>query len=369
MSHLKERSEKICLNCNAELYGRYCHVCGQENLEPKETFWHLVTHFVYDVTHFDGKFFSSAKYLLFKPGYLSHEYIRGKRASYLNPIRMYVFVSAIFFLFFLAILKPENAIQVNETADKSKSAKDVIKELQGRRNAQEEVINDKDIPEVGKIGSRAVVKKIDEAIIKIQKDSTQKSKVDLDNGDFSGFTSYKTVASYDSVQNALPESKRDGWIKRTFLRRNIEVNEEYGTNGNEMMSRMGEKFFHSFPQIMFVSLPLFALVLQLLYIRRKNFYYVDHIIYSVHLYCGIFVLFFVLLVISQISKIPHLSWVMYLAIIVWLYLFYYTYKGLRNFYEQGRGKTILKWFLLNSTAFFIMMILFAIYGVIALFTF
>ena len=103
MSHLHERKEKICLNCKSVIYGRFCHVCGQENIEPKETFWGLLTHFVYDVTHFDGKFFDTTKYLLFRPGFLALEYLRGRRASYLNPIRMYVFTSAFFFIIFSSL--------------------------------------------------------------------------------------------------------------------------------------------------------------------------------------------------------------------------------------------------------------------------
>ena len=98
VSHLKERKEQNCLNCHTALSGRYCHVCGQENLEPKETVWHLVQHFFNDITHFDGKFFSTVKYLLKRPGFPSSEYAKGRRASYLNPIRMYVFTSAIFFI-------------------------------------------------------------------------------------------------------------------------------------------------------------------------------------------------------------------------------------------------------------------------------
>ncbi|MBS1734243.1 MAG: DUF3667 domain-containing protein, partial [Bacteroidetes bacterium] len=105
MSHFKERSEKNCLNCGTEVNGRYCHVCGQENIEPKETVWHLVTHFFNDITHFDGKFFSTLKYLITKPGFLSAEYMKGRRNSYLNPIRMYVFTSAFFFLIFFSFFK------------------------------------------------------------------------------------------------------------------------------------------------------------------------------------------------------------------------------------------------------------------------
>ena len=114
MSHLKERREKNCLNCNAQLQGKYCHICGQENIEPKETVWHLVSHFFQDITHFDGKFFSTLKLLIFRPGFLSKEYVAGRRASYLNPIRMYVFTSDFFFLIFFTIYNPEEKIELNK---------------------------------------------------------------------------------------------------------------------------------------------------------------------------------------------------------------------------------------------------------------
>src|ERR1700677_3903986 len=114
MSHLKERKEKNCLNCQATLYGRYCHVCGQENMEPKETVWHLVQNLFNDITHFDGKFFATVKYLLRKPGVLSSEYRAGRRASYLHPIRMYVFTSAFFFIILYSISKPEEIFKHKE---------------------------------------------------------------------------------------------------------------------------------------------------------------------------------------------------------------------------------------------------------------
>src|SRR6202012_4343239 len=94
---------------------RYCHVCGQENLEPKETVWHLVQHFFNDITHFDGKFFSTVKYLLRKPGFLSREYMLGRRVTYLNPIRMYVFTSAIFFIILFSLKKPEENRERGQT--------------------------------------------------------------------------------------------------------------------------------------------------------------------------------------------------------------------------------------------------------------
>ena len=103
MSHSKIRTEKICLNCGTETTGRYCPACGQENIEPKQSVWHLITHFFSDITHFDGKFFVTVKDLFAKPGFLSGEYMVGRRASYLDPIRMYIFTSAFFFLIFFSL--------------------------------------------------------------------------------------------------------------------------------------------------------------------------------------------------------------------------------------------------------------------------
>ena len=103
MSHLPQRKEKNCLNCDTKVVGYFCHNCGQKNIEPKESVWHLVSFFFKDVTHFDGKFFTSLKDLVFKPGFLSKEYIIGRRVRYLNPIRMYLFTSAIFFLIFFSL--------------------------------------------------------------------------------------------------------------------------------------------------------------------------------------------------------------------------------------------------------------------------
>src|SRR5204862_2249809 len=105
--------EKNCLNCNAQLQGKYCHICGQEHIEPKETAWHLVSHFFQDITHFDGKFFSTLKLLVFRPGFLSREYMAGRRASYLNPVRMYVFTSAIFFLLFFSFFRSKQSIKID----------------------------------------------------------------------------------------------------------------------------------------------------------------------------------------------------------------------------------------------------------------
>ena len=101
---------------------------------PHETFWHMVKHFLYDITHFDSKFFDSMKYLLFKPGFLPQEYIKGRRASYLNPVKKYVFTSAVFFLLFFSFFISTNSIEKGlngplSVEDRIERVKEAEKEL------------------------------------------------------------------------------------------------------------------------------------------------------------------------------------------------------------------------------------------------
>lgn len=121
--------EKDCLNCGTEVLGPYCQACGQKNTVVHQTFWQLITHFVYDILHFDGKFFDTLKYLLFRPGFVPKEYVRGRRFSYLDPIRMYLFTSAVFFLLFFSLGKVGgNLAGVNTTGTLSAEQRAAVME-------------------------------------------------------------------------------------------------------------------------------------------------------------------------------------------------------------------------------------------------
>lgn len=346
------------------MHGRYCHICGQENVEPKETFWHLVTHFVYDVTHFDGKFFSTVKFLLFRPGFLSEEYIRGRRTSYLNPIRMYVFTSAFFFLFFFSVVKPDDDIIKGGT----KTTKQIKTTLLADRLSLQEQLK---IP-LDDSTRRFVEKElalVNEDLSKIDSDTLHIEYLNAYKNDLNssplGKSKYHSVEEYDSVQHSLPASKRDGWLSRELKKKKIHLQEKYGADQNAMLAAISQKFMHSFPQLLFVSLPIFALLLQLLYVRRKQFYYADHIIYTIHLYCAMFILIFIRILAGKAMDLPYMHWLSFFRAVVVIYIIWYLYKSLRNFYQQHRGKTILKFLLLLFMSMFVMVFLFIVFGLLS----
>jgi len=168
--------------------------------------------------------------------------------------------------------------------------------------------------------------------------------------------SYKNYEEYDSLQKRLPEDRRDGFIKRRIAKRTFEITAETQKGNFSLLNEFIEKFVHRIPQLLFISLPFFALILQLLY-RRQRRLYVEHTIFTVHLYCAYFILFFFFMLVLQLQHTQYLHWLDYLFWPFVAVMYFYQYKAMRTFYGQGRMKTIVKQIIQNMVAFFVMLFL------------
>jgi hypothetical protein len=177
---------------------------------------------------------------------------------------------------------------------------------------------------------------------------------------------YRSTAEYDSLENALPVSKRDGWLERRVIKKVIAVNNKYRGNSKEATDKLGESILHRFPYMLFVSLPLFALILRLVYIRkrwRKQFYIADHGVFTIHLYVFSFILLLLVFTLSALQKATHWKFIEWLGIILFITLFFYLYKAMRNFYGQRRLKTFFKFLFVVFGSFIMMLILFIFFTI------
>lgn len=97
MKAKKLRNESNCLNCGNTIEERFCSCCGQENLRLDQPFYFAFLSYFQTKAKYDKNLIESTKLLIKKPGFLSEEYTKGKRASYLEPVRFYIAVSFIVF--------------------------------------------------------------------------------------------------------------------------------------------------------------------------------------------------------------------------------------------------------------------------------
>lgn len=313
----------------------------------------MVTHFFKDITHFDGSFFTTLKDLLFKPGFLSKEYMKGRRASYLHPVRMYVFTSAIFFLLFFSFF--------SSVAFKSTMDDPLTKEK------REELIESREEKLKKEPGKTELLQQLERL-----KDTTKSvtmndiERLSTDNIITLGGRNYRSIAEYDSLEKALPVSKRDGWLKRRVTKKVIAVNNKYRGNSQEALDKLGESILHRLPYMLFVSLPLFALILRLVYIRRKwrrQFYIADHGVFTIHLYVFSFILLLLVFALGALQDATHWKFIDWFIFILLMLLFFYLYKAMRNFYGQRRLKTFFKFLLVAFGSFIMMVILFIFFTI------
>lgn len=330
MSHLKERKEKICLNCNAAIYGRYCHVCGQENIEPKESFWHLLTHFVFDLFHFDGKFFVTLKYLLFRPGYLSIEHLNGRRASYLHPIRLYIFVSAFFFLILFSFYSKSDHPSKSEYAT-------TLEQLEKKqKNIEKLYIDSTDKQSVLIADSFLNILKTDIALLK--KDTSQ----------------YKNLKSMKLnygllLKNIYYQTENEGidiQPSENIVSYLDEKRKKYNST-EEFNEKLIEGLVHAIPKGLIVALPFYALFLLVIYYRNKQYNYVSHLVFTIYLFSFTFVLILMGMWLNSLFNWLHINATGVINAMSIFIAILYTYKALRSFYQQSRIKTIAKFLILT----------------------
>ena len=100
-----------CANCGVLASDAYCPSCGQSTRERLPTFRQFMREATGRYITYDGKFWKTLAALLFRPGFLTREYLAGRRRRYIGPARLFLVSSLVLF----AILRFEtDAINLEE---------------------------------------------------------------------------------------------------------------------------------------------------------------------------------------------------------------------------------------------------------------
>ncbi|WPP49556.1 DUF3667 domain-containing protein [Catalinimonas niigatensis] len=307
------RKTKSCLNCGLtlnELY-HYCPRCGQENNDHNVSFGMLVKEFFLNYFSLDTKFIRSIVPFLIKPGYLTLRFSEGKRASYVNPLRLYLIISVIFF--FLSTLWVTDSLSVlNETDD----TPEVDIEVQ---------VDSVQQPVDSIIGSGW------ELIPQILEDETLSDQQALDS--IQTITEIKFDAEAYLNQLAFKQLRK-------VAQKDLDVFAGY------VMQNM--------PVMMFLLLPVFALILKLLYIRHKTLY-VNHLIHGIHLHAFAFFLTILILLINIAVNLNDSLSGGWMFLMLQIFILLYALFSFKKVYQQGWFKTLIKLFLLSSVYFLVLL--------------
>jgi len=334
VSHHHYRKDKTCLNCGATVQERFCSRCGQENLEPKESFGHLVVHFFSDLTHFDSGLFITIKDLILKPGFLTQQYIAGKRVSYLNPIRMYVFISAVFFLALFAG-NEKNDLLENDNQHANNLARQQLADSLRKAEKTNQILSYSDSIRNNiykELAANLDTTKFADSSESVSIRFSENGTVIVDLVE----NKYHNVREYDSIQQMLPDSARNKGTLNWLLRNNARQKALHGGRNHIVLEQNVQ---HDIPKIMFVLLPLFAFFVGFFY-SRKQYFYVQHVIFSVHFHSFVFLIFLLMIIIGWIAPGEFIGVIGFILSI--LLIFIYLVAALKRMYQQSIWLSLLK---------------------------
>jgi hypothetical protein len=318
-------SPAICKNCQTETTGHYCHFCGQRYHAHKESFGELVFEFASDFVHFDSRFFKTVLPLIFKPGKITRSYNEGKQRSQFHPIRLYMFSSFVYFLLFFSFNKIET-------------------ESQGEPGVSDSLVRAEAMAKLKSDSLPVISKTIIDTLNKQKAYKGYNLNFHLSTTpDMEELLKKKvTPGQYLASQKLLPAERRDDFLTRMLTSRILKIGVQGGDIKKEYNKQLFESFLHNIPKTLFFLLPVFALLLKLLYIRHKQYYYVDHAILSLHYFSFIFLLLVIShYVLGKIFNTDIFTSLSVLWILAWLFI------AMKKIYAQSWKKTFLKFALLG----------------------
>ncbi|MFY0686096.1 MAG: DUF3667 domain-containing protein [Cyclobacteriaceae bacterium] len=287
------RKSTECLNCGTtiKISHNYCHECGQENNDNNINFGTLFKEFFSNYFSFDSRFGRSLKPFFLLPGALTIEFLDGKRVKYANPIRWYLVISLFHFFFFSRMLN----ISENKIGDWNFST--------GNKEWRKET------------GSDSLNTEADIALISLEDETLIDAMVEVD--------SFAIKDIYDSVR--LDEKP---FLERVAVRQYVRLNKAE-------VSSIFDFIVGNVPYVVFLMLPLYALLLKVFFHKTL---YIKHLIHAIYIHS--FVLFiFGLCWILNLLDLSGDGWLFWISMII---VNLYLYISFIKVYQQKYFITAIK---------------------------
>jgi len=308
-----------CENCGAPLYGRYCYACGQPIQGLVRHFGSVMSDVADSVLNVDERLFRTIGPLYLRPGKLTLDYFEGKRARYVTPFRLVFFLAIVAFF----------AIQLTVRSGFTSMPKEAVRISTGSSGPNVSVT---------------------------QAPKTVPAPTSSDAGAFS----HGNIVINDKViWNRETKPLKVAWLPDVIV---DWLNDSVG-NAQQQLRAMNEgsfaeqqearrKFtlglFSAAPTVLFLLLPLFALLLKIFYIFKKRLY-MEHLIVAMHSHAFLMLSMLVLVGLAALrhTLLPHAGWLKIPVYLVtaaaWIWIFVYLWLMQKRVYRQGWFMTNLKY--------------------------
>lgn len=301
----------LCANCGAALAGQYCSTCGQRVEPHSHSLWSFVAEAAEALTHADSSLWRTLGPLLCRPGFLTQQFLDGRRARYLPPVRLYLVLSFLFFLL-VTITSPVTSRSAPAIASNALDMKS------SPRNA------------------------LDEHAPAEMSDESQRLRAS--GGTLMG--NIDAAAERERILNLCNASTAHlpgpDWLRQPFFRACVRTDADQNRE-------LGRTFVHDLGRALFLLLPLLAALMLPLYQRPKR-YYVDHMLLLAHNHACVFLVMSGFIV--AVHWIPSGKFSNLATFALILYLLIYLYSSMRRVYGESRARTLLKFSAL-SVGYFI----------------
>ncbi len=299
-----------CANCGTVLRGKYCHDCGQPIEGLVRHFSSVMSDVVDSVFNIDERLFRTVWPLYVRPGRLTLEYFAGRRTRYVTPFRL-VFSLAIVAFFVIQFV-------VGLSFDRGNTRIFTV-DSPGIHVTRSEVAGNARVPAAD---ARSM--------------------------------SPETLAWWNHTIKTLhfawlPEMTND-WLRSSAIRIRDHIQRlAHGTTAQRKAEskQIVSGMFAVAPTVLFVLLPIFALLLKLFYLFKRRLY-MEHLIVAMHSHAFIMLSMLVLVVLSLLRAwlLPHAAWLdtpfALLNAAAWLWIIVYLLLMQKRVYRQGWVMTCVK---------------------------
>ncbi|MCW8878229.1 MAG: DUF3667 domain-containing protein [Kangiellaceae bacterium] len=314
-----EASDSRCANCGTGLAGPYCHNCGQSAKSMIKVFRELMKELTEDVLGYDSRIKHTIWPLIFKPGQITLDYIRDKRFHYVLPLRLYLITSLVLIVF----------LQFNTDTSELAKLNNQVEQSEQQKNKNEIDSKTRETKEV---------KPPEESTNLATDINIEDANIDL------AAEEVEDIPFAKELVKKINDNWRD-WLKNP--------------------EPLVKQIFDVLPYMMFVLLPVFALIMKLFYLFAKRLY-IEHLILLLHNHCFIYVVLILQIVFGVVVEFIKPSENVFSSLVtsaldvvgglLSLWMVIYIFLSLKKVFQQSWTATVIKGGIL-STIYMILLLL------------